>query len=130
MIKKSKCKSPNVWINGKRKPFKRGYCKKSKTTTSASRRRNCKSPRVWVPANRKTGAKGKCVTVSSKKLQSPKGISPKSKIVTSIKSKSIKLKVPKGISPKSKRVKSIKRRSSSIKRKITSPKRHKSFSPK
>lgn len=92
---KSQCKSPNVWVNGKRKPFKRGYCRKSKSVTSANKRRNCKSPRVWVSANRKTGAKGKCVNVIS-----PRAISPKSKLVKStkiksLKSKSLKLRVPK-----------------------------------
>lgn len=100
---KKNCKSPNVWISGKRKPFKRGHCRKSKSPTGASKKKYCKSPNVWIPANRKTRAKGKCVTIA---LKSPRPISAK----PYAKSKSLRrstrrsFKSPKAISVRSRRL--------------------------
>lgn len=64
-MSKDDCKSPNVWVTGTIKPYKKGYCTTVKEILNIEKSK-CTQPNIWVPGTKQPFKKGHCVVPNLK----------------------------------------------------------------
>jgi len=53
------CSSLDVWVPGKKSPYKKGYCTKIVSTLNI-KKTDCNEPNIWISGTKKPFTKGKC----------------------------------------------------------------------
>lgn len=64
-MSKDDCKSPNVWVTGTIKPYKKGYCTTVKEILNIEKSK-CNHPNIWVPGTKQPFKKGHCAVPNLK----------------------------------------------------------------